>query len=54
MYGNNYYRWFPLKPNQWGLLHVFHDKRKEKFWLVHATGQRFPIKNCKVILRSCT
>lgn len=53
MFENNYYSWTSVKANRWGLTHIFKDKRKGQSWLVHVTGYRFPIKNCKAILRFC-
>lgn len=39
---NKYYKWIFLTANKQGLTHILHDKIKDEWFVVHATGYRFP------------
>lgn len=39
-----YWEAYFLSANEYGLTHIFHDKKDDKWWLVHATTRRFPLK----------
>ena len=41
---NEYYKWIFLDGNEFGLTHALHDKKKDEWFLVHATMHRFPAK----------
>jgi hypothetical protein len=39
---NDYYKWIFLPANGYGMIHILQDKKKNEWFLVHATMTRFP------------
>ena len=38
---NDYYKWIWMPPNKMGLTHWLIDKKKDEYFIVHATGHKF-------------
>ena len=51
---NKYYEWIFLVGDKHGITHILHDKIKDEWFLVHATGYKFPFKLEDGILKGYT
>jgi hypothetical protein len=43
-HGTDYFVYYMIEPNKYGLTHILHDKIKNEWWLVHASTFKFPMK----------
>jgi len=54
MYENDWYAWYFLVPNKTGFTHVLHDKIKELWYIVHASGCEFEGKKNENLIEFAT
>lgn len=43
-HATDYFTYYMIEANKYGLTHILHDKIKNEWWLVHASTYKFPMK----------